>query len=173
MHKPPKPINAHRLARLIVWAQAMIVWAAAVFFGDAVCKRRHIRQRYRLLSLDTLARLVRNLMIARAVELFSVRRGRAPSKYLPPGFRRRRRLGNILRQAAGARLRRFLRAGDFAARFARLAQIIANIDEYCRKFLLPRARRGLTRLYAILLVRPPHDPARSLAAPAIAFADSS
>jgi hypothetical protein len=174
MNKPPKPFNAHRLARLIVCAQALFAWAAAVWFSDKLAGRRHIRQRYRMLSLDRLAVLVRNLMIAHTGEMVGKRRRRRPWRNdAPSGFRRRTHVRSIYNAIAGSRLRRFLREGDFAARFWRLADVIFNIDHYCRRFLLRRALNGVNRLRPILIVRPPHGPARSLAAPAIAFADSS
>jgi hypothetical protein len=172
MHKPPNPLNSHRLARLIVCAQAMLAWAAAVLFGDLVASRRRIRQRYGLLSIDKLTALIRNLMIARAGEQFGKPR-RQHRRYAPPGFRRRARARNPLRSIAGSRLRRFLREGDGAARFARLAHILSHLDAYVRAFLERRARNGINRLIALVAARPPHEPLRHLAAHTPALADSS
>jgi hypothetical protein len=174
MRSLPKPVSNHRLARLIVCARALIVWAAAVFFESLFANRRRIRQRYRMLSIDKLTHLVRNLMIARVAQLAR----RNPSRHCRfddarPGFRRRARTGNLLRSIAGSRLRRFLDAGDVAARFALLIRILANLDAYVRPLLLRRALRGINRLTAVVAVRPPHDALRTLAAPFPALADSS
>lgn len=174
MKTEPRPINAHRLDRLIVCARAAIVWAAAVFLDGLLPNRRRIRQRYGLLSIDKLTRIVRNLMIARTAQMVTRAPGRAvPRNFAPPGFRRRMRPRNLLNAIAGARLRRFLKAGDDAQRFARLIRVLGNIDAYVRRFLLRRGRRGVSRLNGLRVVRPPHHAARSLAAPVLAFADSS
>ena len=98
MQKPPSPINPHRLARLIVWAQATVVWTAAVLFGEIVAGRRRIRRRYGLLSLGKLTLVVRNLMIARAGEILASRARRRPYRHQPPsGFCRRLRARSPLR----------------------------------------------------------------------------
>lgn len=66
MNKPPRIINPHRFARLIAWAQAMLAWMALALFSAPAINRRHIRQRYRLLSLDRLERFVSAAAIIRA-----------------------------------------------------------------------------------------------------------
>lgn len=171
--KPP-PINPHRLARLIVLARAMIVWAAAVLFENIVPSHRRIRQRYGMLAIGKLTRLVRNLLIARASQLASGRsRMRRPRNHAPTGFHRRMRARNPLRSIGGARLRRFMNAGGDAARFARLLQIIGDLDAYARDFLLRRAENGVNRLLPLLLSRPMQDAPRSLAAPTPALANTS
>lgn len=153
----------------------MIVWAAAALFGELFADRRRIRQRFGLLAIGRLTHLVRNLMIARGAQLLppSARRRRVPRNFAPTGFRLRARPRNILRSIAGGRLRRFLNAGDLATRLVRLIQVLSDFDRYVRAFLLRRGQRGVTRLIRVLLVRPPHDAARSLAAPTPALADSS
>jgi hypothetical protein len=174
MRKPPPLINSHRLARLIVYAQAMLARAAAVFFGELIANRRRIRQRYRLLSLDKLAHLVRNLMIARAAALFGQRRPRRPQRNdAPSGFRRRTRARSALRAIAGSRLRRLLSSGDAAAGFAKLTHILRNLDAYARAFLAPRAKNGVNCLLAIIPTHPPRAHVCTLAAPAAAFANTS
>lgn len=173
MRKPPSPINSHRLARLIVCAQAIVAWAAAAFFGDMIASRRRIRQRFGLLSLDKLALIVRNLMIARAGALFGKKQSRQWRDYAPCGFRRRKRARNVLRSIAGSRLRRFLREGDFASRLARMTHILRNLDAYVGAFLKRRAKRGINRIIAVLPQGPPHAAVRSLAAPAAVVADTS
>ena len=172
--KPP-PINAHRLARLIVLARAVIVWAAAVFFESLIPSRRRIRQRYGMLSIDKLTRMVRNLLIARVGQLARGRSTtmRRPRNYAPPGFRRRMRARNLLRSIGGGRLRRFMNAGGDAARFARILQIVGDLDTYARAFLLRRAENGVNRLMPLLAIRPPHARGNTLGAPAPACADTS
>jgi hypothetical protein len=168
-----QPINARRLARLIVWAQAMIVWAAAAMLGDWRPHRRHIRRRYGALSLTKLTHLVRNLLIARVAQLVRRRRPPLPWRdFSQPGFRRQRRR-TALRAIGGSRLRRFMSEGSLAQRLARLVQIVRNLDYYTRAFLLRRANNGVNRLTPLLPVRPPHDSARTLATPTPLPADSS
>jgi hypothetical protein len=152
----------------------MIVWSAAVFFGSLIPSRRRIRQRYGMLSIDKLTRAVRNLLIARAGQLATRRWAKEKTRdYASSGFRRRVRARNILRSIGGARLRRFMIAGGVAARFARLLQILGNIDAYVRAFLLRRASNGVNRLKPLLAVRPPHEPVRTQAAPVSICADTS
>ena len=173
MRKPPHS-NVHRLARLILCARAMIIWAAAVLFDGLIPSRRRIRQRYGMLSIDRLTRLVRILLVARAGQMIVKRReARSFRDAAGPGFRRRVRPRNVLRSIAGSRLRRFMRHGGDAERFARLVRMLNNLDAYARAFLLRRAENGVNRLAPVLAVRPPHDAARTLFAPSPAPADSS
>lgn len=152
----------------------MIVWAAAVLFENLVPSRRRLRQRCGMLSIDRLTRVVRNLMIARAGELLGARRAQRRSRtFAPPGFCRRMRARNILRAVAGARLRRFMSAGDDVARFTRLLRILGDLDAYARAFLFRRAKSGVNRLLPVFAVRPPRAPLRSQARPAPAAVNSS
>jgi hypothetical protein len=174
MRLSPKPISNHRLARLIVCARAMIVWAAAVFFEGLFANRRRIRQRYGALCIGKLTRLVRNLLLIHAAQFVnrSVQQN-TWRNYAPAGFTRRRRPRSLLRSIAGGRLRRYLCAGSLPARFARLIHVISNLDACARKFLLRRAERGLHRFIAMLLVRPPHEAPRTLALAEVPCADTS
>jgi hypothetical protein len=174
MRAPPKPISSRRLARLSVYAQAVFAWAALAFFGGVIADRRRVRRRYTLLSLATLTHVVRNLMIARAGELIGKHRPCRPKRNdAPQGFRRRMRARNILRSIAGSRLRRFMCAGDFATRFARLAHMISNLDVYVRAYLLPRARHGVNRVRPIVLTYAAAVTVRSLAVQAVTASDTS
>jgi hypothetical protein len=173
MRKPQAPIHIHRLARLTLWARAILVWAAAVLLGLLIPDTRRERQRRSALSLGKLAYLVRNLMIAHIALHVRNRPQRAWRDFSRTGFRRRRPTRNPLRAIAGARLRRFLLAGSVTERLARLAKIMSDIDAYARRFLLRRALHGVTRLSPILMVSPPHDVARALASPAAICADTS
>lgn len=150
-HSPTSNIN--RLARLIIWAKAMVLWAAAALLGEQICKRRHIRQTYRALSITKLAHLVRNLMIIRAAEFLRHRPTRPWRNFAPSGFRRRRGPCR-LRTIAGSRLRRVLTEGGLAARLARFVHIVRNLDAYVQKFLLRRAKNGLGRLNPLIVARP-------------------
>lgn len=152
----------------------MIVWAAAIFFESLFANRRRIRQRYGALSIGKLTKLVRNLLLIRAAEFVSRSIRHTPWRnYAPAGFTRSKHPRSLLRAIAGARLRRYLNAGSLSARFARLIRVLSDLDAHARKFLLRRAQRGLHRFIAMLLVRPPHDAARTLAAPHAACADTS
>ena len=155
-----------QLARLIAWAQLMLAWIGAMLFAANPPRpsRRHIRRRYHLFDLEALARMVSRLILIRACAL--AHRRPAPNRsvrnYARPGFFRRTRPRNLLRAAVGARLRRRLRHRDLRARLAALTRALADIDAAARD-LVPRLERRLTRLHAIVLVRPPHTPARSVA----------
>jgi hypothetical protein len=149
----PPALNRHRLARLIVWAQALVLWAAAVLIGERIGNRRHIRQRYRALTIDKLARLVRNLLIIRAAEFVRLRPAPPWRDFAPAGFQRRRGLCR-LRAVAGSRLRRVLNEGDLAARLMRFVHIVGHLDAYARTFLLRRARNRIGRLNPLIAARP-------------------
>lgn len=150
-HPPTLKIN--RLPRLIVWAKAMIIWAAAALLGERIANRRHIRQRYRALSITKLTHLVRNLLIIRAAEFARRQPVRPWRDFAPSGFERR--LGICrLRAIAGSRLRHALNDGDLATRIKRFVRIVTNLDAYARKFLLRRAHNGLGRFNPIIATRP-------------------
>jgi hypothetical protein len=168
MNKPPSPFNPHRIARLIAWLQAMLAWAASVLFTDVAQSRRRIRQRYGFLSLDPLARLVRDLAIVRAADLMHLRarpRFRGVRNAAAHGFRRCTTRGAWRRAIAGSRLRNALKHRDPLQRIQRLLAAIADIDAFARRYLAPRARRRLTRLFPLLVFAPPAAPLIALAAP--------
>jgi hypothetical protein len=177
MNKPPSPFNPHRIARLIAWLRAMLAWAASVLFADtARPSRRHIRQRYRFLSLDPLARLVRDLAIVRATDLVHLRsrpRSRGVRNAAAHGFRRRTTRGAWTRTIAGSRLRNALKHRDPAQRIHRLLAAIADIDAFARRYLVPRAKRRLTRLFPVLMFAPAAAPLVSCTAPDPCAADTS
>lgn len=168
----PPTSKIDRLPRLIVWATAMIIWAAVVLLGERRANRRRIRQRYDALNITKLTHLVRNLMIIRAAQFLQRRNQPARRKFAPAGFRHGRGACS-LRAAAGSRLRRFLNDGDLATRLTRFVQIARNLDAYVRQFLLRRAKNGVNRLTPILAVRPPHDVACSLTTRTPLLVDSS
>lgn len=176
-----KPIRSHRklernVARLIRLATLTLAWIGMMLFSDqsAPANRRYIRQRYRWLKLDRIARVVRNLVIARAGLMLRKRaQRRIRFDHTPAGFVRVVRIESLLRALAGSELRKRLRHRDIGRRFALLVEALNTIDALARR-LLRRLRRGLTRLRPILMRRPPAAPVCAVApAPAIAFADSS
>jgi hypothetical protein len=173
MKSSPYIISSHRLVRLIAWARLALAWAAMMLFSEDAPRptRRRIR-RYGLLSLDRLERLVRNLVLIRAAQLARRPARRCTFAFAPAGFRRRRRTRQLLRAVAGSRLRRALRDRDPAKRMARLVQALADIETLARR-IVRRLPKGLTRVRALVAVRPPHERIRSLAAPARCTCDSS
>jgi hypothetical protein len=159
MKKPPASFNPHRIARLVAWLRAMLAWASSVLFADAARpNRRHIRQRYGFLSLDLLARLVRDLAVIRATDLTHLRarpRFRGVRNAAAHGFRCCTKRGAWKRAIAGSRLRKALKHRDPLQRIQRLLAAIADIDAFARRHLAPRAKRRLTRLFPVLMFAPP------------------
>lgn len=157
MNLTPPPAKSHRIARITIWARAMLAWLALFILSpEAGGVRRHIRQRYRFISLDKIERLICALVLIRSVEIARPRRRahRQVRNAAPPSFRRRVRRGGLLRATFGSRLRASLRHRDPRERIARLVAAAADIDGYARRYLVPRAVRGLARLYAVILVAP-------------------
>jgi hypothetical protein len=164
------PTTQHRLARLIAWAQMMLLWiGAALFFPAArAATGRHIRRRNSLLSLDRMAHMTACLILTRACALARrprpLRHRRPQLDYAPAGFAKRTRERHFVRSAIGSKLRGKLRHRDLGARLSILMHALADIDAYARE-LLPRLNRRFTRLLAIIPVRPPHHDVRDAAAP--------
>ncbi len=141
-----------------------LAWIGAALFTDqATIKRRYIRQRYYWLNLDRIARVIACLVVARAAKLMPRRRAARPKlDYARPGFRRRVRRAHMLRTLFGGELRRRLKHGDLAQRYARLVRALASIDTLARR-MVRRLKSGATRLSPILPVRPPHERVHLLA----------
>lgn len=152
----------------------MLAWIARLLLAPRPARRRHIRRRYSLVSLTALSRLVRNLIIVRAVALADVRDRRAPPprNFARAGFRRRMRLSNLARAAAGSRLRRMLRHRDAGQHIAMLLDALANLDAHAA-MLARRARRGLTRLRPLTLAAPSPNALGGVPPPPPAAADTS
>ncbi|MGE0187673.1 MAG: hypothetical protein AB7Q23_17975, partial [Hyphomonadaceae bacterium] len=159
---PPTPISSHRLKRIALWAMAMLLWIAAVC-GGAAPSRRHLQQRGDT-RLDELARMVRNLVIVRAVAM--VKPPRRPARHGP-----RRRPRHYLRSCAGAELRRLLRARDPQHRVLRLIAALRDLAAYAAR-LARRLARGLTRL-APLAAAARNETLCALASPPVRATDSS
>jgi hypothetical protein len=158
----------HRRRRLALWAAAMLSWVAAVLFAGRDVTVRLLRQRYERVSIERLTRLVINLLIIRARELAPVRKGKL--RYWRHG--RHLVARHFIRSLIGSKLRRVLKHKDLATRVANLIRVLRNLDAAARQ-LGARMKRRLTRLSAIKPARLPADALVSLAAPTLAFADSS
>ena len=149
MSSPPI-ISNHCLARLTLWLLALLAWFACGCVGER--RRRH----YGALSIETLERAVRNLIIVHAAQLLAprTRRVRRPHAKQPHVS---------LRAIAGVWLRRRLRTkGDLITRAQRLLAVLRTWRVLAAD-LAHRRRKGLTRLLPIA-PRPGH------AAPVSAFA---
>ena len=152
----------------------MLGWIAAHVFSNAQLPSRRVRQRYRFISLGWAYRLVRALVIVRAVHLTSAARVRAPSRNAAPaGFRRRIHRAAKMRATFGARARKALTAREPKERLRLLVVALSDIDGFARRYMVPRALRRLTKLCAILMLAPPAHAVRSLAAPALSGPDTS
>jgi hypothetical protein len=174
MNKPVRFLKPHRTARLIAWALAMLTWVADALFGEGAPHRRRLRQRSRHFSLDRLARLTCLLALARAAEIAGIRpRERVIRNAAPAGFRRRTTPHALIRACIGARLRKSLKRGDIATRIRVLAAALSDIDAFARRHLVPRARRRLTKLCAIIAHAPAAEANFGAPAHAPALADSS
>lgn len=165
-------LNPNRIARLISWAVAMLSWI--VLCGERFTSRRHVRQRYRFVSLTWLTKLLCALAMIRAAEMAPQR---TPSRKIrnaaPPGFRRRINRPGVNRAILGSRLRKALAAPTAHGRIGRLIAAFRDLDGFARRYLLPRAIRRLTKLHAIVMRAPPMDAVRTLSTPALAAADTS
>jgi len=168
----PPTFDRNRLLRLIVWAKAMVLWAAAALLGERIATRRHVRQRYGALTITKLTHLVRNLLIIHAAQFLRQQPVRPWRNFAPTGFQRRRGVCR-LRAIAGSRLRRVLNDGDFATRLKRFVNIVRNLDVYARTFLLRRAHNGLGRFNPLIATRPQAQTLLLHPAQTPALADSS
>lgn len=169
-------LKPHRLARIVLWATAMLAWLASILTADAApANRRHIRQRYGFASLDWAERLLRTLALVRAVEITGVSRRPRPQlrNAASAGFRRRIARGAIGRAVAGVGFRKAIKACDLRTRIQRLRAAFADIDAFARRYLVRRVLRRLTKLCAVIPVAPPAHALRALAEPEPCAADSS
>jgi len=170
--RPRLPFNRHRLARLLLWAQAVLAWVAFYFEGRSGDPRRR-RQRGDFARLDWAAYMLQALALARAFELTgSAGRRCIVRNTAGPGFRRRP-VRASLRRCAGSRFRRAFRRCDLRVRLARLRRAFAGLDAFARDMFAARVRRGLTRSAPVVIVAPPAQAIPAFAAPAPIAADSS
>lgn len=135
------------------------MWAALALFSvmPARSNRRHMRQRYGFLSLDFIERLVRALILVRAVEFARVC-GAGRKTYRdasPAGFHCPARRCGLMRASLGSRFRAAFRCRDLHERILLLLSAIAHIDGFARRYLVKRVLRRLTRRRGFLIVAPP------------------
>jgi hypothetical protein len=172
MNFTPRPLSKHHRARLIAWTLAMLVWMTQVLFAAAPFTSRQQRQRGPLMSLDRLTRMVKLLIISRAID-FTRRRYRAPPR--KPSFRGLAVAPRaVVRALIGARVQKLLKRKDVGDRIAVLLHAIRHIDVYAAR-VARRMKRGLTRRWRALLDWKAARDALvlTLASPLVCFADSS
>jgi hypothetical protein len=162
------PISPASLPRFIAWAWLWLLKHAWFLVYGGPQARKH---------LLGMRRAIANIIVIRAQHRFAKpltkRRPRRPSA-ASNGFAQRTVLGRrALRAVIGSRLRRALRARSCGAWLSALLNALADIEAWT-EHVLARFQRRLTRLYAIVPVRPPARAFMSHA-PALtpAFADSS
>ncbi|MBL8547793.1 MAG: hypothetical protein JNL81_15100 [Hyphomonadaceae bacterium] len=173
MNVVPSFVSQHRLKRFVAWAMLLLVWTMQFLFTATRTRRRHIDQRW--FGIDQLARLVAAIVLIRAVQLVPIRRSarrHAERFNTRVGFRRRITQKTQLRAILGARLRKQFYARDPFLRLGLLINLLRNLDSFA-VLVGARGARGLTRLRAISLVRPPHDARPPLLPRPVACADSS
>jgi len=152
----------------------MLSWIALALCGARFTSRRHVRRRYRFVSLAWLTKLLCALAMIRAGEMAPRRpSARRLRNAAPTGFRRRIDRPGVNRAILGSRLRKALAAPTAHGRIGRLIAAFRDLDGFARRYLLPRAIRRLTKLHAIVMCAPPADTVRTLSAPALATADTS
>jgi len=158
MHTYRPIVTKHRLRRDILWALAMLSWLWAVLFGNLTPSLRQLAQRIEAFSLDNLARLVRDLLIVRALHIAGPPPRRGRLHYWRYGRSLRRR--HFVRSLLGAKLRRQFRHKDLATRIAQLIALLRHLDTHAAQL----ARR-MRRLYRIWRTTPPIAPCALLLAP--------
>jgi hypothetical protein len=169
-------LTPHRKTRLIAWARLLLVWLGVRLFRDSAGRisERHLLARGLYLNLDAVARTINNIILLHACAKLGMGTGHPPKlrNYASSGFSRRTRVRSVTRAGRGSWLRKRLQHRDLLTRFLLIVNALNNVDA-----LADRAARrlalGLTRLFGIRLVQPPHDVARSLALVEVVCADSS
>lgn len=166
--------SEHRLARFILWLGVLLAWFAAGALQRSAASQRHHR-RYGALTIETLTRAVRNIILIRAAQVLKPNprhqvRGRANAR---PGFRQSSWRRPSLRAIAGVELRRILRnRGSFIGRVIHLIAILRRVDALAAR-LAHRRQRPFTRLRAITPIAPPNHAVRTICTSAPVAADSS
>jgi len=175
-HVAPSFNTAHRRSRLIAWARLMLVWLGALMFRDTLGRisERHLLARGLYSNLDRVAATITNIILLHAAAKNGAGAGKPfrVRDYASAGFARRTRVRSLLRAARGSWLRRKLRHRDLLTRFLLIVNALNTVDALADR-AARRLARGLTRLFAIRLVRPSHDAERTLALAPVFAADSS
>jgi hypothetical protein len=178
MKKPPPILSTQRNARLVAWARLMLAWVGALMFSTTLGKisERHLLARMYYTNLDRVAATIANIVLLHAfAKLGYPSRGGTPFKlrdYTGAGFALRTHVRNILRAGQGVWLRRRLNHRNLLTRLGLIVQALNDIDALAAR-AARRLRHGLTRLFAIRAVQPPHDAVRTLATPQVLATDSS
>ncbi len=169
-------ITEHRKTRLIAWARLLLFWVGALMFRDSLGRisERHLLARGLYANLDAVARTINNIIVLHASAKLGRGTGHPPKlrDYASTGFSRRTRVRSITRAGRGSWLRKRLRHHDLLTRFLMIVSALNNIDALADR-AARRLARGLTRLFGIRLVRPPHESVSTLATPPVLAADSS
>lgn len=167
MHRPRSFISQQRITRLIAWVLGVLVWIATALDHGTSADQRRIRQRDWFFDPDNAARIVRDLIVLRALKLARLRPlPRRPTHGAPT------RNIHLRRAAAGSRLRRALNHKDPVQRLTRLINALRNIDRHAAA-LVRRLKRRLTRLYPRLTTPQAAEALRMLAHAAPFATDSS
>jgi hypothetical protein len=154
----------------------LLVWLGVRLFRDSGGRisERHLLARGLYLNLDAVARTINNIIVLHASAKLGRGTGHPPKlrNYASTGFSRRTRVRSVARAGRGSYLRKRLQHRDLLTRFLLIVNALNNVDALAAR-AARRLAHGLTRLFAIRLVRPPHDAARTLATPPAFAADSS
>lgn len=169
-------ITEHRKTKLIAWARLMLFWVGAVLFRDCLGRisERHILARGFYANLDRVAATINNIILLHAFAKLGMGKGK-PFTVLnnaSSGFARRTRVRSIIRAGRGSWLRRRLKHRDLLTRFLMIVNALNDVDALAER-AARRLAHGLTRLFAIRLVRPPHERVSTLALTPVLAADSS
>ena len=176
-HIAPPPLTEHRCSRLLAWGRLLLTWVWAFKFAQILgpISERHLWARALYVDLDKVAVMVSNIILLHAFAKLKSRGDGRPftlRDHSANGFARRTRVRNIRRAYYGAWLRHRLNHRDPLQRFIRIVTALDQVDTLAAR-VARRITNGLTRLFALRAVRPPHARVCSLAAPAVATADSS
>jgi hypothetical protein len=167
MHRPRPTISQQRFTRLIAWALGILVWIATALDHGTPADQRRIRQRDWFFDPDNAARIVRDLIVLRAIKLARLRA--LPRR---PTHGATTRNIHLRRAAAGSRLRHAINHRDPIKRLKRLIHALRNIDQFAAA-LVRRLKRRLTRLYPRLTTPQAADAVSVLARTSPVAADSS
>ena len=176
-HIAPPPLTEHRCSRLRAWGRLLLTWVWAFMFAQTTGRvsERHLWARGLYADLDRVAVMVSNIILLHAFAKLKSRGDGKPftvRDYTGAGFARRTRVRNIRRAYYGARLRRRLNHRDPLQRFLRIVTALDQVDTLAA-YAAWRIRGGLTRIFGIRAVRPPHARVSTLFTPAILATDSS
>ncbi|WP_395646578.1 hypothetical protein [Terricaulis sp.] len=170
MHLPPKPrLSRQRLARILAWTLALLLWLARALDSNKPARRRHLRQRYIFFDLDWLVRHVAVVIVLHAARLAP-----APRRRRLVFFHRGRDLKRtgFRRSAFGSRLRRALKGRGDAGRIGALIDALRRIDILAAIYAA-RLRRRFTRLWPLIAAPDAAAPLPALAGAAVRAADTS